>query len=222
MTWMKAALAALTLLASALFPAVASAQRETLSVAPVAQQTPVWCWAATIEMAFRHYGAPNLNPYGNMQCAVVATLHPQCAANCGTCIVSGGTTANMVMSINAYRQFAYNAGAGFPNFSYYLAGRLGFYDIVDSIDADDPLIAGISPSGMGGRYPPTMSEHAVIIVGYDEGNASVIVNDPYPYPPGFDPYIRFGGMQLQPGRYEISYTAFTQGLGYKDTIIFAY
>lgn len=221
MSRIRAAIVCAALGVAALLAGPASAQRASLPIMPVAQQTPVWCWAASIEMVFRHYGAPNLNPAGNMQCAVVATLHPACAADCTSCIVSGGSTANMVMSMNAYRQAASAYGFFFPPVGYFLAGRMDFSSIADRVDRGHPLIAGISPSGMGGLYPPTMSEHAVVVVGYDGVLGSVIVNDPYPYPPGFDPYSRAGGRRLTGGQYEIAYAAFAGGLGYKDTIVFS-
>lgn len=214
---MMAALTAFLILCA---PGAAHAYTETLPISPRAQQTPVWCWAASIEMVFTHYGVPNLNPAGNMQCGIVATLHPQCAYNCASCIVSGGTTANMAMSMQQYRVWVHQAGMYFPDIAFDLSGRLSFSDIADSIDQGNPMIAGISPSGMGQFYPPTMSEHAVVIIGYDDEMESVIVNDPYPYPYGADPYGRSGGRMLQPGRYEVRYREFVQILGYKDTIVF--
>jgi uncharacterized protein YvpB len=126
----------------------------------------------------------------------------------------------MVRSIQTYRLWVNQAGYYFPDVDYSLSGRLSFGDITENIDDGNPMIAGISPSGMGRFYPPTMSEHAIVIVGYDDEAGTVIVNDPYPYPPGADHYTRTGGRMLRRGQYEISYPAFVQVLGYKDTIEF--
>jgi len=196
----------------------AHAYRAVLGVTPIAQQTPVWCWAATIEMVFRFHGAPNLNPGGNMQCAIVATRHPACAANCFNCVVSAGATANMVGAMQIYRNFARQAGRPFPQLQFSMGGRQSFAAIARSIDSSDPIIAGISPNAGGRIYPPGMSEHAIVLIGYDDSRMTIILNDPMPYPPHFNPYARIGARQLMPGRYEVPYAQLVQTLRYRDTI----
>lgn len=197
----------------------AHAYRNVLSIAPRQQQTPVWCWAAAIEMVFRYHGAPNLNPAGNMQCAIVATRGPACAQNCFNCVVSAGTLHNTVASMNVYRRMSAQANRRFPNVYFSITGLQSFGAIADAIDAREPMIAGISPNAGGRIYPAGMAEHAVVLVGYDDVRRTVIVNDPYPYPPAFNPYARARAAQLGPGRYEVSYQAFVQILGYRDTIL---
>lgn len=72
-------------------PSTPGGQRE-LPIAPIAQQTEVWCWAASAEMILRYYNEPNLNPAGNYQCGVVGGYyyllggpsHP-CVSNCFLC-----------------------------------------------------------------------------------------------------------------------------------------
>jgi len=37
---------------------------KTLAIAPIAQQSPVWCWAASAQMVFTYYGLPSLSNGG--------------------------------------------------------------------------------------------------------------------------------------------------------------
>lgn len=194
----------------------AHAYRSVLGVTPIAQQTPVWCWAATIEMVFRYHGAPNLNPGGNMQCAIVATRHPACWSNCFNCVVSAGAMANMVGAMSAYRNVARQSRRPFPSLAFYMQGRQSFAAIARSIDLSRPIIAGISPGG--GVYPPGMSEHAIVLIGYDDISRTIILNDPMPYPAHLNPYARIGARRLMAGRYEVPYSQLVQILGYRDTI----
>jgi hypothetical protein len=48
------------------------AAARQLNIAPVLQETPVWCWLASMEMALKHYNVPNLSPGGSYQCGLVA------------------------------------------------------------------------------------------------------------------------------------------------------
>src|SRR5689334_6854940 len=45
-----------------------------LVVAPVQQETEVWCWLAVGEMVFRYYGLPSVNGFGDYQCGIVGAL----------------------------------------------------------------------------------------------------------------------------------------------------
>ena len=103
------------------------------------------------------------------------------------------------------------------------AGRLSPSEIVDEIDEGDPVVAGISPSGMGVFYPPGMSEHVVLVVGYYRSSSGfrVLINDPMPYAHmGHNPYLAAGAARTQPGQYLIDYGSFVHHLGYKDSIYF--
>ncbi len=195
-----------------------------LAIDPVAQRTPLWCWAAAAQMVLEHYGFPNLNPAGDFQCGVVGAQGGYCAANCALCLNSGGTTARIAAVMNQYVMLARQmTGFRNPDFRIGLAGILSPQQIIDSIDGDAPVLAGISPSGV--PYPPGagFSQHAVVIVGYDgdERNLSVIINDPYPYsPPMSAPYAHVGAKMLQPGQYWVPYRAFVGRLNYGNSITF--
>ena len=206
-------------------PSFAHVQRDHLNIRPIAQQTIVWCWAAVSEMVLRHYRFPVINPGGDYQCGIVAMLAPQCQMNCYSCVTSIGSTSDMALVIEKYQMVsdAYLRGHRGRNFSTQLAGALSPEEIVYEIDEDNPIVAGISPSGMGPYYLPGMSEHAVLIVGYYQRGSSfhVLVNDPMPYPSfGFNPYLAVGGQQSTPGQYWIDYRVFVSRLLYKNSILF--
>jgi hypothetical protein len=202
-----------------------AARAETLDIEPVVQQTPVWCWAATSEMVLKHYGFPNLNPAGNYQCGVVGSVGGPCWSNCGACITSGGTTYSIANVLRNYARVTLQL-TGFrvdEPFEPRAVGRLSPGQIERSIDDDAPVVAGITPAGI--RFPPGMgfSQHAVLIVGYEEaedGGLFLVVNDPYPYPYGVAPYVQAGGASDGPGRFLIRYEAFVQRLGYDNSIVF--
>jgi hypothetical protein len=201
------------------------ASAKILPISPVAQQTPVWCWAATAEMVFRHFNLPALNT--DYQCGIVAAYGgPQslCFSNCYNCISPIGGMAQMHTLINGYGIAANQYG--FP--SRVLSGRLLFnaltmQQVVTEIDAGRPIIAGISP---GGFAYPNFSQHVVLVVGYDINGAlppRVIVNDPFPYslPPfsgQVNPYLFVGGTSTRPGQYSVTYAAFLSPMNWANTI----
>src|SRR4051812_12844522 len=82
-----------------------------LNMAPIAQQTQQWCWAASAEMILRYYQLPNLNPGGDYQCGVVGTYyylvsgpsHP-CVANCFLCQGGASTIWEVQRILNGYGQ----------------------------------------------------------------------------------------------------------------------
>ena len=203
-------------------PARTSAATERLPIAPVMQQTPVWCWAAVGEMVLRYYDYPSINPAGNYQCGIVGSLGGACWANCGYCVTSIGSADGLIAAIESYQALADSlVRHRGESFSLDATGALDPDEIVGEIDGSRPVIAGISPSGNGWRYPPGLSEHVALIVGYrDDGpDLVLVVNDPMPYAlTPFDPYLAAGGRMLRPGQYAIEYGAFVGWLGYKDTI----
>ena len=86
-------------------PAVSITGARTLSIVPIAQQTDLWCWAATAEMVFIYYGLPNINSGGNYQCGIVAAYYgpsSACASNCFLCQAGIGTLTNMKNLVNNY------------------------------------------------------------------------------------------------------------------------
>lgn len=202
---------------------VAEAASERLDIPPVVQQTPVWCWAAAGEMALRHLNVPNLNPFGNYQCGIVATLGGVCQHDCRLCVSSIGSTFNLVRVLNSYQLIARQNGYQGRLFETSPNHRMSFEELINEIDAGRPVLAGISPSGMGKYYPQGMSEHVVVVIGYQDNGPvqQVLVNDPMPYGRfGFDPYLQVGADREQGGRYRISYDRFVNLLGYKDSVLF--
>jgi len=203
------------------FPA--STRAETIDIDPVIQQASVWCWAATAEMVLKHFGFPSVNPVGNYQCGVVGSLGGVCNINCAACVGRGGPTTNLVPILNNYANIADPA----QDFTPRHRGRLTKSQIITSIDDDSPVIAGISPSYQGVDFPDGlgMSEHVVVIVGYEDqedGDLQLIVNDPFPYrytgQP--DPYLRNGAELIVDGQYRISYTSFVNSLRYRNSVVF--
>lgn len=202
----------------------ALAQSRVLPIAPIAQQTPVWCWAAVAEMLLRHLGYPGINPAGNYQCGIVGSLGGECWYNCGLprCITGIGTLSAFAGVLERYPEVASHVhGRRLPALLLDAAGPLEPEEIMQEIDARRPVAAGISPGGLGAYLPPGISEHVVLIIGYRHlgDRFALVVNDPMPMPNmPFNPYIRAGGRMVAPGRYEIEYDAFVRLLGYKDSL----
>ncbi len=197
--------------------------QKQLAIAPVYQQTPLWCWAATLEMIYRYYGIASVNP--NFQCGILAmTFGPSsiCYSNCGACVVGGGTVSNVANNLTLYSdRVSFYTGI----FTRKITSKLLFSHLDETalkseIALGRPILAGISPSG----FPlPDISQHAVLLVGYRDtpSDLMVIVNDPYPYlsdPSQPNPYLFSGGKLLFTGQYEISYRNFVGGLRWGNTI----
>lgn len=72
------------------------------------------------------------------------------------------------------------------------------------------------------RYPPQISEHVALIIGYVGGKdrLTLIVNDPFPFREvgARDPYSLAGGDRVERGRYRIGYDSFVQRLQWNNTI----
>jgi hypothetical protein len=199
------------------------AAAAVLPIAPVAQQTPEWCFAASAAMIFEYLGYPNLNQVGNYQCAVVAAQGGPCMANCGMCLNAGGTMQRVALIMQSYAMMAQQL-TGYQNPSVILQfrGILSPAEIARQIDNDGPILAGISPGQI--PYPPGfgVSQHAVVVVGY-EGNPNgfaVILNDPFPYVGMVNPYIAAGGAMLAPGQYRIAFQTFVGVFHYGNSLTF--
>ena len=199
------------------------ANATVLPVPIVMQQAPEWCFAASSSMILEFLGFPNLNQVGDYQCGVVGAQGGICAANCPSCMNGGGTMQNVGMIVQNYMLAALQF-TGFVNPTVHLniAGLLPPQLIIQEIDSGGPILAGISPSGI--PYPPGLgvSQHAVVIVGYN-GNAInliVVINDPYPYPPMADPYVAAGAVKLQTGQYELPLSTFISVFHYGNSLTF--
>lgn len=198
---------------------------KELPIYPVYQQTVVWCWAAASEMVLRYYKYPSINPIGDYQCGIVATFSQACSP-CYNCMTTIGSSTNLATVLSNYPSFVRIAtGQNVSDIDTYIIGRLSAQDIKNMIDSGHPIIAGISTSGFGEFYPPGMSEHAVVIVGYhgNVDNMTIIINDPMPYAfvGAIDPYIKSGGKMNERAQYEIKYNNFINELDYKDSITFS-
>jgi hypothetical protein len=190
-----------------------------LSIPPVQQNTPEWCWLAVGEMVFRHYRIPNLNPAGIYQCGVVGALvGGPCAADCRYCAnMPASNAVNLKRMITMYPDVARNylRDRRIPRLGARIAMRaLTAAEVRDEIDSDRPVIAGISPTGSAGASP----QHAVLIIGYrGDGDAmDVTVNDPYPYG-SYSPYQAAGG-NGGAGRYRIPYARFRNRLRWAESL----
>ena len=190
-----------------------------LSISPVQQDTPEWCWLAVGEMVFRYYDIPNLNPAGIYQCGVVGVMVGGfCAQDCRYCAnLPASSVENIARMITAYPRFARNylRDQDIKQLTARIAVRpLRAQEIRDEIDAGRPIIAGISPAGSGAFGP----QHAVLIIGYDgdDDSMNLTVNDPYPY--GFSsPYEAAGGNGGS-GQYTIPYLNFRSRLRWSQSV----
>ncbi|WIW47687.1 C39 family peptidase [Bradyrhizobium sp. 62B] len=194
-----------------------------LPIAPVAQQTPQWCFAASAAMIFEYLGYPNLNQFGNYQCAVVAAQGGPCMANCGMCLNAGGTVQRVAMIMQSYAIMAQQlAGYRNPDVVLQFRGILPPAEIARQIDNDGPILAGISPGQV--PFPPGLgfSQHAVVVVGYEShpNGFDVILNDPFPYMGMANPYLVAGGTMLEPGQYRIAFSTFVGVFHYGNSLTF--
>jgi hypothetical protein len=197
---------------------------ETLSIEPVEQLTQVWCWLGVGEMVFRHYQIPTVNPFGIYQCGIIGALahgtaYHACSENCALCTMPAGSWQNVVWMLQEYpKKVRDYLGVQVDDVeAEHLGHALSQSEIVAEIDDGNPVIAGISPSG---RPPGNFtSQHVALIVGYGNNGNTLIVNDPYPFPPNVwqNPYMAAGAQNLGYLRYAISYDAFRQSLNWAES-----
>ena len=195
---------------------------EQLSISPVAQETPEWCWLAVGQMIFQHFNIRNVNPAGDYQCGIVAfwgaVLTPYgwqgpCMANCYRCPLPAGSFETIRAMLNQYPRLAGDSPLIFNSSRSPVSNAV----IKDEIDNDRPLLIGITTSGA--RLP--VSQHVALIMGYEEtdNDFQVIVNDPFPYRRfGIDPIVSAGGQMLEPGQYRIGYAKLKNRLSWRETI----
>lgn len=190
---------------------VAAIAKGLLPIAPVAQQTNVWCWLAVGEMVCKHLGLANANPAGNYQCGIIGTISPlgsPCRSNCMdySCIRASGSN---YATIKMMRDYAWLMGQ--RALDYKEGFELPYATIRDCIDRKQPILCGISYTR---RSYYDGAEHAVLIVGYEQtqDNVYVIINDPFTYPPHSNPYLLEGGVRLKDYQYRISLKDFTEGI----------
>lgn len=208
------------------FKAIADSQ--DLSIDPVYQETPVWCWIAVGEMVFKHYGLPNVNPVGDYQCGVVGALagpYSPCWNNCLRCTVPAGYMQNVRNMLIEYpRIVRRNVDRSATQLSAtYIGSALSSDQVKEELDANRPIIAGINTSGFAPA--PGQSMHVCLIVGYDEDDDGVLtltVNDPFPYdivnPSQENPFDAAGGNSNGDGSYTIQYSTFRRRLAWNSSI----
>ena len=210
------------LIIGAVFAPTAKADAE-LSISPVVQRTPVWCWVAVGEMVFEHFGIPNVNPVGEYQCGIIGSLagpyHP-CWGDCTRCVVPAGNPQNITNMLSMYPRIAGQlTRQSIRGISSRRTLRaLTMEQIKGELDNDRPIIAGVSPAGVTGPF----AQHVALIIGYEEDEddrVTLIVNDPYPYQYAgnrADPYLLAGG-QGGNGQYRISYDSFRRRLAWSES-----
>jgi hypothetical protein len=207
-------------------------QQVILPIAPVPQQTGTWCWLATGQMIFQYYGVPANHPT-DFQCGeargqgAVPTgglgqyaFAGPCWNNCYACGgVGAGTIVGLYNLIIQYPQIvARTVGNTKLLQAQFAVSPLSFPALEVEINAGRPIAAGISPGA--GFLPPGVSEHAVLIVGYDISTNSVFINDPFPYQSqGMQPsYLQFGGIQTQPGQFQVPYATLVGPIKWGNTV----
>src|SRR2546421_11035235 len=90
---------------------IAGIKPEQLSISPVAQETPEWCWLAVGQMIFQHFNIRNVNPAGDYQCGIVAFWgavptpygwQGPCMANCYRCPLPAGSFDTIRAMLSQY------------------------------------------------------------------------------------------------------------------------
>jgi hypothetical protein len=169
------------------------------------------------EMVFTYYQVPNLNPHGFYQCGIIGTLLPAlCGLDCTRCGAIGGGKGMREFITDMLKKYPPAAKAPPINSDYVIRRGpkcpLTEKEVKAEIDANRPVIAGISTSGMH-KYPP---EHVALIVGYEEvdGKLRLRINDPYPFPANNDPYVTGGAQKNCGGSYYIDYETFCNKLAW--------
>jgi hypothetical protein len=188
--------------------------QQILSIAPVPQELPEWCWLASGQMVFQFFQIPAVNPL-NYQCGIIGAFYGPaslCYANCQLCDAGAGSSSNVTLMLQYYTYDA--TGGGEILNSRFTPSALPFQQTKSDIDAKTPVLAGINSSAETVLF--AQSQHLVVIVGYEIQNGSdfLVVNDPFPFAAaGYpDPYLNAGAQALQPGQYLVSYQTFVQGL----------
>ncbi|MGA7415148.1 MAG: C39 family peptidase, partial [Bryobacteraceae bacterium] len=180
---------------------------KTLPIQPATQQKDMWCWLTVGEMVFTYYKVRNLNPNGFYQCGIIGVLLPHlCGLDCTKCAALGGGMGMRQFITDMLKKYPPAANSPPINSDFVIKKRpLTAQQVKDEIDANRPVIAGISTSGQL-KYPP---EHVALIVGYEEvdGKLRLRVNDPYPFGIN-DPYLKAGAQKNCGGSYYIDYETF--------------
>ncbi|WP_316171278.1 C39 family peptidase [Bradyrhizobium sp. SZCCHNRI1058] len=194
-------------------------QAHVLSINPQIQQSPVWCWAAVSGMIFDWYGVPNVNPAGIWQCGVVGAMAKlggiaACYFDCKQCDVPAGSAEHLRFVLQSYPKVAKSKTSISATV---LKSPLDKKAIVELIDGERPIVAGINPGSPEKHFGS--AEHVALIVGYRDLGNYLVVNDPFPFwERGMSPYEDAGGVQRKVGQYLIRYDDFLKGIGWSETL----
>lgn len=211
-----------------------------LGIPPTVQQTDKWCWLATGEMIFRYYGVPANHPT-DFQCGMArfegshilppgapvtpATFVPgQCWANCYACANVGSGPVQGILNMLDQYPHAMRGLSSNPNSVILRPAQYGppmsFGALKAELDSRHPVIAGISPGHPG--LPVGQSQHAVLIVGYDQASNTIVINDPFDYQHHgmMPPYLPTGGTAQRPGQFIVPYAAMLSPMIAWNTSVF--
>lgn len=127
-----------------------------LGVPFIAQQTQVWCWAATSEMVVKHVRGPT----APSQCQMLSAWFQ------GDCCSFPQLCAVAAPNLQVIQQTLYGAGGVT---SQLRGGPLTFAEAQAELDAGRPMIAA---------YAGAFNGHVVVIYGCDSGG-NLYIHDPY-------------------------------------------
>jgi hypothetical protein len=180
-----------------------------LPIEPVVQRMRLWCWLAVGEMVFRHHGIPDADGGGDFQCGILRRIsgaRSPCASDCYACERASGSNEGVLAMLSGYARTA--AGR---ELRWHEARVVSPMAVMESIDAGRPIIAGTS---YGRRRADGDVEHVALIVGYElvDGGMLLTVNDPFPYEPQENPFLRHGGAMVRERQYRIPYEVFRDAL----------
>jgi hypothetical protein len=175
-------------------------------------------------MVLRYYNIPGINPAGDFQCGLAAAaIGGICRLGCKLCNVGGGSIQNIALFLNSYASYIrISQGVTSPSISSrVLFSSLSPTELAFEIQNGRPVIAGISLHLQG--LPPGLSEHAVVIVGFEvkDDQMNLVLNDPYPYNASGvqNPYTESGGEITDiTGRYKIPYKRMVADLNWSNSI----
>lgn len=183
---------------------------KILNVPRVRQENDTWCWLASSEMVNKYHGVCSVDKDPNMQCSMIrymsfAGLLPEfCMLDCRLCSVSAQKLENLRYPLDSYsKDAAKNCGNAVKTDLKHRPSTL--LRLKYEIDNNMPILAGVNPSLRG--QISSEPEHLIVVVGYTGNNDNPIlrVNDPFDYPPYFNPYLKIGAKNVGEGVYDIYY-----------------
>jgi Peptidase_C39 like family len=190
----------------------ANAASLVLDVPRIKQETPLWCWLAASEMVLKSQGncAPDLDPYYQQSMikylSLSGILPPNCFNSPSQCVVPAGGIDNFKYVIDYFsKDGAKNENCGKPLKIYGENTASSFSKIVNELKHKKPIIIGISL--MRPKYSVNSTpDHAVVVIGYNQKNNTLIINDPFDYELEDNPWNKLKAKELSEGKYEVSYS----------------